>query len=58
MDELLNEPMRLQVDIPEELKTRLKLQSVREGVTMSDVVEKALEAYLNKVEKQAASKSK
>lgn len=54
MDEISNEAMRLQVDIPEELKTRLKLQSVREGVTMSEIVEKAVSAYLDKVEKQAA----
>jgi hypothetical protein len=40
MHESLEELMRLQVDIPDDLKTRLKLQSVREGVTMSEVVEK------------------
>lgn len=56
MDETSSEAMRLQVDITEELKTRLKLQSVREGVTMSDVVEKALSAYLDKVEKQTSGK--
>lgn len=58
MEELQNDQMRLQVDITEELKTRLKLQSVREGVTMSDVVEKSLKAYLDKVEKAADSKAK
>lgn len=47
----LIDPMRLQVDIPDELKTRLKLQSVREGRTMSEVVEQALAEYLNKSEK-------
>ena len=58
MEELQNDQMRLQVDITEELKTRLKLQSVRESVTMSDVVEKALEAYLNQVEQQSNTKAK
>jgi metal-responsive CopG/Arc/MetJ family transcriptional regulator len=58
MHESLEELMRLQVDIPEELKTRLKLQSVREGVTMSDVVEKALQDYLDKVEKPASARAK
>lgn len=58
MHESLDELMRLQVDIPDELKTRLKLQSVREGVTMSDVVEKALQDYLDKVEKPTSAKAK
>ena len=58
MHESLEELMRLQVDIPDELKTRLKLQSVREGVTMSDVVEKALLAYLDHIEKPANAKAK
>jgi predicted DNA-binding protein len=57
MEEAKNEAMRLQVDIPDDLKTRLKLQSVRDGITMSEVVEKALNEYLNKVER-AASKGK
>ena len=58
MEEATNETMRLQVDIPDDLKTRLKLQSVRDGITMSEVVEKALNEYLNKVEKLATSKGK
>ena len=58
MEEATNEAMRLQVDIPNDLKTRLKLQSVRDGITMSEVVEKALNEYLNKVEKLATSKGK
>jgi metal-responsive CopG/Arc/MetJ family transcriptional regulator len=56
--ESLEELMRLQVDIPDDLKTRLKLQSVREGVTMSEVVEKALLAYLDQIEKPASAKTK
>jgi hypothetical protein len=42
---------RLQVDIDEELKTRLKLHAVRQDKTMSDIVELAVAAYLDKVEK-------
>ena len=45
------EDMRLQVDVSEEVKTKLKLQSVRVGKTMSELVEAALKEYLNKVEK-------
>ncbi len=58
MAEAINEAMRLQVDIPDHLKTRLKLQSVRDSVTMSEVVEKALNEYLDKVEKTAINKGK
>ena len=54
MAELSNEMMRLQLDVAEDTKTRLKLQAVREGVTMSDIAEKALKEYLDKVEKSAA----
>lgn len=43
--------MRLQLDVSEDTKTRLKLQAVREGATMSEVAEKALREYLEKVEK-------
>lgn len=47
-----DDPMaRLQVDIDEELKTRLKLHAVRQDKTMSDIVEIALAAYLDKIEK-------
>ena len=45
------EDMRLQVDVSEEVKTKLKLQSVRVGKTMSELVEEALKEYLNKAEK-------
>jgi len=45
------EDMRLQVDVSEEVKTKLKLQSVRVGKTMSELVEEALKEYLDKVEK-------
>lgn len=52
MTELLGDNMaRLQVDISEELKTRLKLQAVRDDVNMSEVVEKALRLYLDQLEK-------
>ncbi|MGC1306541.1 MAG: hypothetical protein WA885_04875 [Phormidesmis sp.] len=46
-----SEDMRLQVDVSEEVKTKLKLQSVRVGKTMSELVEEALKEYLSKVEK-------
>ena len=46
---------RLQLDVTEETKTRFKLQAVREGVTMSELSEKALKFYLDHVEKAATS---
>ena len=45
------EDMRLQVDVSEEVKTRLKLQSVKVGKTMSELVEEALKEYLDKKKK-------
>jgi len=41
---------RLQLDINEEIKQRLKVQAVTRGKTMSDVVEEALEIYLPQLE--------
>lgn len=49
------EDMRLQVDVSEEIKTKLKLQSVRVGKTMSELVEEALREYLEKAEKAKSS---
>ena len=40
--------MRLQVDVSEEVKTKLKIQSVKVGKTMSELVEEALREYLDK----------
>lgn len=45
------EDMRLQVDVSEETKTKLKLQSVKMGKTMSELVEEALKEYLDRLEK-------
>ena len=49
------EDMRLQVDVSEEVKTRLKLQSVKVGKTMSELVEEALKEYLDKKEDKKGS---
>lgn len=38
---------RLQIDIPAELKTQLKLASVRADTTMSEIVVAALQQYLS-----------
>ncbi len=43
--------MRLQVDVSEEIKTKLKLQAVKVGKTMSELVEEALREYLDKADK-------
>jgi metal-responsive CopG/Arc/MetJ family transcriptional regulator len=45
-------PMRLQVDIPEDLKTQTKIRALKEGITLSELVEAALRAYLETLEKQ------
>jgi len=49
------EDMRLQVDVSEEVKTRLKLQSVKVGKSMSELVEEALKEYLDKKENTKAN---
>ena len=41
---------RLQLDINEEIKQRLKVQAVTRGKTMSEVVEEALAVYLPQLE--------
>jgi len=41
---------RLQVEISDELKQRLKIAAVRADRTMSELCEEALEAYLKKAE--------
>lgn len=56
MDSTQSDPMRLQVDVSEEVKTRLKIYSVKADTTMSEVVEIALKEYLDKVE--SADKAK
>ena len=43
--------MRLQVDVSEEIKVRLKVAAAKQNRTMSELAEKALAAYLDKVEK-------
>ncbi len=49
------EDMRLQVDVSEEVKTKLKIQSVRVGKTMSELVEEALKEYLDKANRAKSS---
>ena len=49
-----NEQMkRLTVDLPDELHTRLKVQTAMTGKDMSEVVRKLIADYLKKVEGQA-----
>jgi len=43
--------MRLQVDVSEDIKTRLKVAAARQNRTMSELAEEALTAYLAKIEK-------
>lgn len=39
---------RLQVDVPEDLKTDAKVEALKRGVTLSEIVENALRDYLKK----------
>lgn len=39
---------RLQVEIPEDLKTEAKLEAVRRGSNLSKIVEEALREYFKK----------
>jgi len=43
------EIMRLQVDIPEDVKTALKVEAARQGKTLSDLVAEAVREYLAKL---------
>jgi predicted HicB family RNase H-like nuclease len=45
-------PMRLQVDIPEDLKKQTKIHALNQGITLSELVEAALRAYLKEPEKK------
>lgn len=47
MHEFLDDEMsRLQVDIPEDLKSQAKIEAIRQGKTLSELVEAALKLYL------------
>jgi len=48
MAELHEEEMsRLQVDVDEDLKTRAKIEALRQGLTLSELVSEALKLYLS-----------
>jgi len=46
--------MRLQVDVSEDIKTRLKVAAAKQNRTMSELAEEALSAFLAKIEKAEA----
>lgn len=43
--------MRLQVEVSEDVKTRLKVAAAKSNRTMSELAEEALKAYLDELEK-------
>jgi NifU-like protein involved in Fe-S cluster formation len=47
--EMDDDMSRLQVDIPEDLKTACKVEAVKKGITLSELVESALKAYLEQI---------
>ena len=42
---------RLQADVDEEIKTEAKIQALKRGITLSQLVEEALRQYLGKIKK-------
>jgi|LakMenEpi03Aug12_release.lakeMendotaPanAssembly.Ray.scaffolds.fasta_scaffold1709060_2 hypothetical protein len=48
---------RLQVDVSEEMKQRLKILSITRKTSMSELVESALEAFVPQLEAQTKSPS-
>ena len=46
--------MRLQVDVAEEIKTKLKIEAAKQGRTMSEIVEEALRDYFDKIAKASS----
>lgn len=42
----------LQVDVRESTRTRLKVQAVKRGITMGELIDKILDEELKKLEKQ------
>ena len=51
MTPLESTQMKLQVDIPEDLKIRLKIEAAKTNRTMSEIVTEVLEAYFATLEK-------
>lgn len=49
--------MRIQVDVTEEIKTRLKIEAAKQGRTMSKIAEEALRDYFDKVYKTSSLSS-
>lgn len=47
-----SEMARLQVDVPEDLKTQAKVEALKEGITLSQLVERALKEHLEKMAKK------
>ena len=47
--------VRLQLDVSEEIKTWLKIRAIQEGVTLSELAEKAFREYRKKVEMDGKS---
>ena len=51
MEIIGKQAVRLQLDVSEEIKTWLKIRAIQEGVTLSELAEKAFRGYQQKVEK-------
>lgn len=45
-----SDTMRLQVEVSEDIKVRLKVAAAKQNRTMSELAEEALSAYLAKIE--------
>lgn len=58
MDKHAEKTVQLRVDIPESLRTRLKTQAVRRGVTMGDLLQDLLDKPLRGLELEALEEVK
>ena len=58
MEKQAERTVQLRVDIPEALRTRLKTQSVRRGITMGDLLQDLIEKPLKDLEIEALEEAK
>ncbi|WP_041781615.1 hypothetical protein [Allocoleopsis franciscana] len=58
MDKDAEKTVQLRVDIPDALRTRLKTQAVRRGVTMGELLQELIEKPLRHLEIEALEEAK
>ena len=53
MAEKAKDAVVLRVEVPERLRTRLRTQAVRTGVTMGELIERLIDEPLREIEREA-----